>query len=118
MGKEKASEEMEKERASEELEIWRDYMETLREFKDTFGEYVRNERALFEASQERNEDLKDFVQHMANTIHGLLAAVNRLIEINYRLVDWNQTLHRIIMECMAEEAEEEQKEATSSEDEK
>ena len=64
MGEEKASEEMEKERASEELEIWRDYLERLREFKDTFGEYVRNEREMFEATQERNEDLRDFVQHM------------------------------------------------------
>ena len=106
MGKEKASEEMGKERAFEGLEIWRDYVEKLEKFEDVVREYVRNEREMFEASQERNEDLRTFVQHMADTTHGLLEAVNRLIEINYRLVDWNQTLHRIIMECMAEEEQE------------
>ena len=98
---------MSEEQMSEEQEkLWRDYIERLRDFRDLFERYIRNGREMFGALQERNEDLKEFMCYLGETTHGLLRAVNQLIEINFRLVDWNQTLHRIIMECMAEEEQE------------
>ena len=91
------------EQISEEKEkMWEEYVERLRDFRDLFERYIRNEKEMFEASQKRYEDLKEIVRYMANATHGLLKAVNQLIEINCRLVEENQTLHKMMLERAAQ----------------
>ena len=94
---------MSEEQMSEEKEkMWEGYVERLRDFRDLFERYIRNEREIFEAAQKRNEDLKEIVRYMANATHGLLRAVNQLIELNFRLVEENQTLHKMMLERAAQ----------------
>ena len=94
---------MSEEQMSEEKEkMWEEYVERLRDFRDLFERYIRNEREMFEASQKRNEDLKEFAHRMADITYSFLGAVNRLIELNFRLVEENQTLHKMMLERAAQ----------------
>jgi len=94
---------MSEEQMSEEKEkMWEEYVERLRDFRDLFERYIRNEKEMFEASQKRNEDLKEFAHRMADITYGLLGAVNRLIELNFQLVEENRTLHRVVTEHAAQ----------------
>jgi len=94
---------MSEEQMSEEKEkMWEEYVGGLRDFRDLFERYIQNEKEMFRALQERNEDLKEIVRYMANATHGLLKAVNQLIEINCRLVEENQTLHKMMLERAAQ----------------
>ena len=87
---------MSEEQMSEEKEkMWEEYVEKLRDFRDLFERYIRNEKEMFEASQKRNEDLKEFAHRMADIIHSFLGVVNRLIDLNFHLVEENRTLHRV-----------------------
>ena len=89
---------MSEEQMSEEKEkMWEGYVERLRDFRDLFERYIRNEREMFEASQRRNEDLKEFVHRMADITYSFLGVVNRLIDLNFHLVEENRTLHRVAM---------------------
>ena len=120
---------MSEEQMSEEKEkMWEGYVERLRDFRDLFERYIRNEREIFEASQKRNEDLREFAHRMADITYSFLGVVNRLIELNFRLVEENQNLHRAIIERAAQReptntavivrASEEREEPTFSEGEK
>ena len=89
---------MSEEQMSEEKEkMWEEYVERLRDFRDLFERYIRNEKEMFEASQKHNEDFKEFTHRMADIIHSFLGVVNRLIELNFCLVEENRTLHRVAM---------------------
>ena len=94
---------MSEEQMSEEKEkMWEEYVGGLRDFRDLFERYIQNEKEIFEASQKRNEDLKEFTHRMADITYSFLGVVNRLIELNFRLVEENQNLHRAVMERAAQ----------------